>query len=90
VLVAELTDLDEFKHVEAKVQTWNEHFYDTGKTEGIVEGEAKVVLRLLDRKFGPLDDSALTRIRSATADQLLEWADRVLRADRLEEVFGRA
>ena len=92
----ELTDLDEFKHVEVEVQTWNELFYDKGKTEGydegktegLVEGEARVVLRLLERKFGPLDETALSRIRSATADQLLEWADRVLRADKLDEVFA--
>ncbi|HYU34671.1 MAG TPA: Rpn family recombination-promoting nuclease/putative transposase [Thermoanaerobaculia bacterium] len=51
------------------------------------EGEAKVILRLLERKFGPLDTQTRTRVQSADADRLLNWADRILFAERLEQVF---
>jgi hypothetical protein len=58
-----------------------------GERVGEKKGEAKLLLRLLERKFGPLDPRTRARIRRAGPDRLFEWGDRVLTAERLEQVF---
>jgi prophage antirepressor-like protein len=58
-----------------------------GRQEGRQEGEARVVLRLLRLKFGPLEPETEDRVRSADADRLLEWGERVLTAESLQDVF---
>jgi hypothetical protein len=44
-------------------------------------------MRQLERKFGPLDADVRSRIERADSEQLLEWAERVLTAERLEDVL---
>jgi hypothetical protein len=52
------------------------------------EGEAAILLRLLERKFRPLPESARQRVAAADAETLLAWAERVLDAKSLDEVWG--
>ena len=59
-----------------------------GKQEGLVEGEAAGLLRQMERKFCPLPESARQRIDSADAETLLVWAERLLDANSLDEVWG--
>jgi flagellar biosynthesis/type III secretory pathway protein FliH len=59
-----------------------------GLQQGKLEGEALVVQRLLTRRFGPLPEWVQARLRSASSEELETWADRVLDATRLEDVFG--
>ncbi|MFM8333692.1 MAG: DUF2887 domain-containing protein [Candidatus Methylumidiphilus sp.] len=59
-----------------------------GHVKGRVEGEAAVLLRQLERKFRPLPESARQRIASADAETLLLWAERVLDAGSLEDIWG--
>lgn len=59
-----------------------------GRKEGRKEGEAILLLRLLERKFGPVAPTVRRRVRSAGARQLLEWGERLLTAASLPEVFG--
>ncbi len=42
------------------------------------------------RKFGALSGEIRARIEAANAEQLLAWADRILFADTLDEVFSPA
>jgi predicted transposase/invertase (TIGR01784 family) len=58
-----------------------------GRQEGRQEGEARVLLRLLRLKFGPLTSEVEERVRSTDADRLLEWSERVLTAEQLQDVF---
>jgi len=58
-----------------------------GHQEGRQEGEARVILRLLRLKFGPLDPEVEERVRSADADRLLGWSEHLLTADSLQDVF---
>jgi hypothetical protein len=44
--------------------------------------------RLLARRFGPLPAWAEEKITHADRDELERWADRVLEAKNLEEVFN--
>jgi predicted transposase YdaD len=58
-----------------------------GRQEGRQEGEAALLLRQLERKFGQLDPRTRKRVQGADAERLLDWGERVLEAQRLEDVF---
>jgi hypothetical protein len=46
-----------------------------------------MVLRLLRFKFGPLESEIEDRVGAADADRLLEWGERVLTAESLQDIF---
>ena len=52
------------------------------------EGESALLLRQIERKFGPLSEVARQKLASADAETLLTWGDRVLDARRIEDVTG--
>ena len=60
-----------------------------GEAEGRRKGEADLLLRQLGRLYGPLKPAIEERVRSAKADQLLEWGERLVTSGSLDEVFGR-
>jgi predicted transposase YdaD len=59
-----------------------------GLQEGRQAGEATLLLRLLERRFGALPDSARERVVTAETTILEEWSLRVLEAKTLDEVFA--
>jgi len=69
------------------IDMWNRQIREEGRQEGRQEGEARLVLRLLHLKFGPLTPDIEEQVRSADADRLLEWGERVLTVERLQDVF---
>ncbi len=52
------------------------------------EGEAKLLVRLLTRRFGVLPATVHEKIATADSDTLETWGDLVLDARSLEDVFG--
>ena len=58
-----------------------------GEAKGKAEGKAELLLRLLRRKYGKLPAGVAKRLRGAASDDLDRWADRVMTAASLEEVF---
>ncbi|WP_236849062.1 DUF4351 domain-containing protein [Candidatus Thiodictyon syntrophicum] len=58
-----------------------------GKQEGRREGEAAMLLRQIDRKFGPPSETVRTRVGSADPETLLRWSDRILTAESLDAVL---
>jgi predicted transposase/invertase (TIGR01784 family) len=60
------------------------------KEEGRLEGEVAVLARQLTRRFGPLSTETRERLQGATLDELERWAERVLDANALEEVFEQS
>ena len=60
---------------------------ERGVRQGRVEGERAVLERLLRRRFGRLSPGAAERLNRASAADLETWADNVLDADTLDEVF---
>jgi predicted transposase YdaD len=69
------------------IDRWNRELLEKGRQQGRQEGEARVVLRQLRLKFGPLEPAIEDRVRSADTDRLLEWGERVLTAQSLQDVF---
>ena len=58
------------------------------REEGRMEGEAAVLLRLIQLKFGPPDSDLRQRIETADAAMLLRWSERILTAATLEEFLN--
>ena len=59
-----------------------------GRNEGIQLGEASILKRLLTRRFERLPEWAEERLEKANRDELEHWADRVIDAESLEQVFA--
>ena len=63
-------------------------FEARGRQEGITQGMMKMITRLLRRRFGKLSDDVERRIQHADEVLLNAWADRILEASSLDEVFA--
>ena len=60
---------------------------DEARQEGIERGERTVLERQLRRRFGRLPAGVVDRLHRASAGDLETWADNVLDAETLDEVF---
>ncbi len=77
-------------------QRLSERFLTEGRQQGLIQGmqqgrqqgELTMLTRQLTRRFGPLDTAVSERLRHATSAQLERWADNILDARTLDEVFG--
>ncbi len=58
-----------------------------GRVVGRVEGEARILKRQLERRFGVLPEWAAERLVSAKEEELEAWSDAVLTAPTLDAVF---
>jgi hypothetical protein len=61
-----------------------------GRSEGVAEGRAEMIIRILARRFGALDESVQTRVQHAGKTELEAIADRLLTAPSLHEALGAA
>ena len=68
--------------------TWTEMWKQQGLEEGLKQGELRLLLLQLERRFGPLDEHTRQRVQAADAEQLLEWGRRFVDATALQDVFG--
>ena len=83
----ELPDVQDLIDMEAILQEtrrWDLPLIEQGR----VEGEARVLRRLLRLKFGDLPTTIEPLLATASTDQLEVWAERVLTAATLSEVFA--
>ncbi|MBF0296263.1 MAG: DUF4351 domain-containing protein [Magnetococcales bacterium] len=55
---------------------------------GEQKGEAKILTRLLQRRFGAIPDWAGEKIAKATPQSLEEWSLRFVDAQSLDEIFA--
>ena len=81
------------------IDRWKREIREEGREEGLQEGRqkglqegrreegARLVLRQLRLKFGALEPAIESRVRSADADRLLEWGERVVTAESLQDIF---
>lgn len=63
---------------------------EQGLEQGLLHGKTAVLKRLLVRRFGELPEREALRLEAATSEELDLWSDRVLDAERLEDVFAEA
>ena len=64
--------------------------HQEGRMEGRMEGRSAMLTRQLAKRFGQdvLDIRMQDRLRTATQEQLDLWAERILDARTVDEVFG--
>jgi predicted transposase/invertase (TIGR01784 family) len=60
---------------------------DILRQEGETQGEAKVLLKLLQVKFGELPEAVVQRVRDARIEELDRWVERVLSATSIDEAL---
>jgi ADP-dependent phosphofructokinase/glucokinase len=63
------------------------NFAERFMQQGMQRGEAAMLLRQMERKFGILAPETRQRIIEADAETLLAWSDRILTAQTPEEVL---
>ena len=96
-IYAELNDNElqqmQLKYLEEKpnMAGFAQHFRQEGLLEGLqegrVEGERTVLERLLHRRFGTLSPEITEKLGKASSVDLENWAENVLDAKTLEDVF---
>jgi hypothetical protein len=82
--------------IEPIMQTFDEmaaqHFADEVleriHDRAVEKGQRAVLLRQLGRRFGALPEAITERVARAGADELDRWADRILDAVSLDDVFA--
>ena len=72
---------------EEGMQRGIEQGIERGMNRGRVERERALLRRLLRRRFGALSPETVERVDQASARDLEAWADNVLDAGALDEVF---
>ncbi len=77
------------QRIERITQGWLLEGRKEGEQIGIRKGELAVLRRLLERKFGKLPADAVDRLERADVDLLLVWSERVLTAEKLDDVFEK-
>ena len=60
-----------------------------GMEQGLVQGQRAVLERQLTRRFGQLPLATESRLGRASTADLETWAENVLDAETLDDVFGR-
>ena len=60
---------------------------DEGRAKGRTEGQAEMLLRQVTARFGAAPPSVVDRVRAASGEQLEIWAERILTAASLADVF---
>ncbi len=95
-----LPETEELEEIETMIAeeapTWTEMWERQGIEKGLKkglkrgrrEGESTMLMRLLERRFGPLDEHTRQRVEAADAEQLLEWGERFVDATALQDVFA--
>jgi flagellar biosynthesis/type III secretory pathway protein FliH len=77
-------------HIQQAREQGIEQGIEQGVRQGRTEGGRAVLERQLRRRFGPLPTEAAERLRGAPEADVEAWADNVLDAATLDEVFGAA
>ena len=73
--------------IEKGIQQGRQEGRQQGLQEGFQQGEVFVLTHLLTRRFGPLPGWATERLAQASREELEQWTERVLEAQRLEDIF---
>ncbi|MFC3852871.1 Rpn family recombination-promoting nuclease/putative transposase [Salinispirillum marinum] len=87
---AQIQELHEVQSMLAeRVKDWTRSWKMEGIQEGRLEGEAILLKKLLTHRFGTLPAAIEQRLTQASSAELESWAENILDAKTLEEVFTR-
>jgi len=92
--------LKEKSMLSERFDMWEREFLRKGREEGLAtgreegkelgrrEGEQLLLLRQLQKRFGVIPEGIRATLQAASPEQLESWADRLLDARNLDEVFA--
>ncbi len=88
----DINELQEVKSMLAErviewTEQWERQGMEKGMEKGMQKGEATLLLRLMELRFGSLDEAIRQRLQNADAETLLLWGDRLLNAGSAQEVL---
>ena len=72
-----------------RIDTWLEEATRKGMQQGRIEGEGRLLSRLLESRFGPLPADAARRLATASEAEIEAWGEAMLGASSLDAVFNR-
>lgn len=76
------------RYVTTFEQFAKEEGLEEGLRTGIRQGQARMLAKLIRRRFGDVPAWVQTSLESASEDMLERWSDQLLSADSIETVFG--
>jgi predicted transposase YdaD len=83
VTIPDMIDLEEVSMLEENLLDWSEK----KRKEGRYEGKRDLLLRLMERRFGPLSEEIRQRVEEIKSDRRLDrLADKILTAGSLREM----
>ncbi len=65
-----------------------ENFAEQKREEGRAQGRRALLLKQLTLKFGPPSPAVEARVGAASSEEVERWAERILAAGSLDEVFS--
>ncbi len=80
-------NLAENRGLEVGMERGRAEGMEVGLERGRAEGMVELLLRQVEQRFGTPEETLVTRIRTATAERLVRWAERIPTAESLDEVF---
>ena len=75
------------KGIKAGLKRGRREGHVEGHREGLREGQVEALVRLLEKRFGTLDESVQVRIAAADLDRITHFLDRVLEVDTPQQLF---
>lgn len=75
------------RYIEQGVQQGKQQGVQEGMQQGLQQGRADMLLRQIERRFGPPSDQLRDRVTQADPNTLLKWSDRIFDANSVEEVL---
>jgi len=76
-------------HAEEIMQGFGQQYFEEGIDVGKTEGEARALVRLLERRIGSVSETLRARIFAADLASIEAWFDRAIEATEFESVFDR-
>ena len=80
-------------HAEEIMQGFGKQYFEegiaVGEARGEARGEAQALVRLLEKRIGPVSEALRARIFAADLAYIEAWFDRAIEATDLESVFDR-
>jgi hypothetical protein len=91
VTIPEMIDLEDVSMLENTVREWSRKERSEGRKEGLKdgrqEGMRKLLIQMLDRRFGPLPSEQRNRVEAITSPaRLKRLANKVMTANSLDEM----
>ncbi|MBV9305147.1 MAG: DUF4351 domain-containing protein [Acidobacteriaceae bacterium] len=78
------------KGLEQGMQQGLQQGLQQGKAEGLQEGRLSIIHRLVKHRFGSVPEWVEVRLHALSGEQLEEVSDRLLNAQRFEDLFGNS